>query len=49
MRTWRERATWVALAREGKGEWIERQLDARTVPDIDLPDGLWRAISATPG
>ena len=40
---------WVALAREGKPEWIARQLDARSVPDIDVPDGLWRAISATPG
>lgn len=40
---------WVALAREGKGERIERQLDVNTVPDIDVPDGLWRAIRATPG
>ncbi len=40
---------WVALAREGKSERIAQQLDACTVPDIDVPDGLWRAISATPG
>ncbi|MCG8291337.1 NADH-dependent flavin oxidoreductase [Pseudomonas entomophila] len=40
---------WVALAREGKPEWIAGQLDARSVPEIDVPDGLWRAISATPG
>ncbi|MDZ3992286.1 NADH-dependent flavin oxidoreductase [Pseudomonas sp. Teo4] len=40
---------WVALAREGKAEQIEQQLDVRAIPDNAVPEGLWRAISATPG
>jgi len=40
---------WVNLALEGNAERIAQRLDVRAVPDSAIPDGLWRAISATPG
>jgi 2,4-dienoyl-CoA reductase (NADPH2) len=40
---------WVALAKSGNDVAIRQTLDADRRDELAIPEGLWRAVEASPG
>lgn len=40
---------WVELAKSGSADAIRQTLDAERRIELEIPEGLWRAVEASPG